>query len=69
MRALRRLVDEADVSSTTCAGGGESLGLTGETLRTSNPRLIYCSVARSATTGRSAANRPYEIPGQASPGS
>jgi crotonobetainyl-CoA:carnitine CoA-transferase CaiB-like acyl-CoA transferase len=62
LAALRRLVDEADVFVHNLRpGAAESLGLTAETLRASNPRLIYCSVGAFGRRGPLARKPAYEI--------
>src|SRR5712691_1626210 len=62
LQALRRLVDEADVFVHNLRpGAAESLGLTGEALRASNPRLIYCSVGAFGRHGPLKGKPAYEI--------
>ena len=62
MAALRRLVDDADVFVHNLRpGAAESLGLTGEALRASNPRLIYCSVGAFGHHGPLKGKPAYEI--------
>jgi crotonobetainyl-CoA:carnitine CoA-transferase CaiB-like acyl-CoA transferase len=62
MAALRRLVDEADVFVHNLRpGAAESLGLAAETLRASNPRLIYCSVGAFGHRGPLRRKPAYEI--------
>jgi crotonobetainyl-CoA:carnitine CoA-transferase CaiB-like acyl-CoA transferase len=60
--ALRRLVDEADVFVHNLRpGAAESLGLTAEALRASNPKLIYCSVGAFGHHGPLKHKPAYEI--------
>ena len=62
LAALRRLVDEADVFVHNLRpGAAESLGLTADALRGSNPRLIYCSVGAFGHRGPLARKPAYEI--------
>ena len=62
LAALRRLVDEADVFVHNLRpGAAESLGLTAETLRASNPRLIYCAVGAFGHRGPLTRKPAYEI--------
>ena len=62
MAALRRLVDEADVFVHNLRpGAAESLGLTSDALRGSNPRLIYCSVGAFGHHGPLKGKPAYEI--------
>jgi crotonobetainyl-CoA:carnitine CoA-transferase CaiB-like acyl-CoA transferase len=62
MAALRRLVDEADVFVHNLRpGAAESLGLTAEALRASNPKLIYCSVGAFGHHGPLNRKPAYEI--------
>jgi crotonobetainyl-CoA:carnitine CoA-transferase CaiB-like acyl-CoA transferase len=62
MAALRRLVDEADVFVHNLRpGAAEALGLTGEALRATNPRLIYCSVGAFGHHGPLRRKPAYEI--------
>ena len=70
MQALRRLVDEADVFVHNLRpGAAESLGLTGEALRASNPGLIYCSVGAFGHHGPLKRKPAYEILARPSPAS
>jgi crotonobetainyl-CoA:carnitine CoA-transferase CaiB-like acyl-CoA transferase len=62
LAALRRLVDEADVFIHNLRPGAEvALGLTADTLRSSNPRLIYCSVGAFGHRGPLKRKPAYEI--------
>jgi crotonobetainyl-CoA:carnitine CoA-transferase CaiB-like acyl-CoA transferase len=62
LATLRRLVDEADVFVHNLRpGAAESLGLTAETLRASNPRLIYCAVGAFGHRGPLKRKPAYEI--------
>ena len=62
LAALRRLVDEADVFVHNLRpGAAESLGLTADALRASNPRLIYCSVGAFGHHGPLKRKPAYEI--------
>jgi crotonobetainyl-CoA:carnitine CoA-transferase CaiB-like acyl-CoA transferase len=62
LAALRRLVDGADVFVHNLRpGAAETLGLTAEALRASNPRLIYCEVGAFGHLGPLRRKPAYEI--------
>lgn len=62
LAALRRLADEADVFVHNLRpGAAETLGLGAETLRASNPRLIYCEVGAFGHRGPLKRKPAYEI--------
>jgi crotonobetainyl-CoA:carnitine CoA-transferase CaiB-like acyl-CoA transferase len=66
---LRRLADRADVFLQSLRPGlAEELGLGPDSLRTSNPRLVYCSVGAYGRTGPLAGEPGYDALMQAAGG-